>query len=97
MAQQLIVQAHFLHCGLRYCDEAETTSQLGSWAREAPNFAVALNCGTGSSFLKALVKAFDRLHMVRGENSGYSGSKYWRWTSCSRPFGASSLPSTNAE
>jgi len=29
----------------------------------------------GSSFLNALVKAFNKLHIVRGENSGYSGSK----------------------
>jgi len=33
-----------------------------------------LNCGTASSFLNALVKALDRLHMVRAENSWYSGS-----------------------
>lgn len=39
----------------------------GSCARKPPSLAVALNCGTGSRFLKALVKAFDRLHMVRGE------------------------------
>ncbi len=37
-----------------------------------PNLAVALNCGIGSSFLNALVKALERLHMVRAENSGYS-------------------------
>jgi hypothetical protein len=43
--------------------------------------AVALNWGTGSSFLNALVNAFDKLHMVRKANSGYSGSKYSRWTS----------------
>jgi hypothetical protein len=45
--------------------------------------AGALNCGTGSSFLNALVNTFDKLHIVRGENSGYSGSKYskqWQWT-----------------
>jgi hypothetical protein len=29
-----------------------------------------LNWGTGSSFLNALVKALDKLHMVRAENSG---------------------------
>ncbi len=68
--------------------------QAGSWARKPPSLAVALNCGKGSSFLNALVKAFDRLHIVRGENSGYSGSKYRRWTSGSRLFGASSLPLT---
>jgi hypothetical protein len=50
----------------------------GSWARKPPSLAVALNCGTGSSFLNALVNAFDKLHIVRGENSGYSGSKYMR-------------------
>lgn len=47
----------------------------GSWARKPPNFAVALNCGIGSSFLNALAKALERLHMVRAENSEYSGSK----------------------
>jgi hypothetical protein len=69
----------------------------GSWERKPPSLAVALNCGTGSSFLKALVKAFDKLHMVLAENSGYCGSKYNRWTSGSRLRGASNLPSTNAE
>jgi hypothetical protein len=59
--------------------------------------AVALNCGMGSSFLKALVDALDKLHIVRGENSSYCGSKYSRWTSGKRLLGASSLPSTNAE
>ena len=34
--------------------------------RNVPSFAVALNCGIGSSSLKADVKAFERLHMVRG-------------------------------
>ena len=42
-----------------------------SFSRKAPSFAVALNCGTGSSSLNELVKAFERLHMVRAENSGY--------------------------
>ena len=32
----------------------------GSSAKNAPSLAVALNCGIGSSFLKALVKAFER-------------------------------------
>jgi hypothetical protein len=45
---------------------------------------------------KALVKAFDRLHMVLAENSGYCGPKYSRWTSGSRLLGASSLPSMKA-
>lgn len=37
--------------------------------RKAPSLAVALNCGMGSSSLKADVKAFERLHMVRGAKS----------------------------
>lgn len=41
----------------------------------APNFAVVLNCGIGSSSLNAEVKAFERLHIVRDANSGYGGSK----------------------
>jgi hypothetical protein len=41
--------------------KAEITNQVGSCARKPPSLAVALNCGTGSSFLKALVKAFDKL------------------------------------
>jgi hypothetical protein len=56
----------------------EITNQLGNCARKPPSLAVALNCGTGSSFLKALVKAFDKLHMVLAANSGYCGSKYRR-------------------
>ena len=51
----------------------------GSCARKPPSLSVALNCGTGSSFLKALVKAFDKLHMVLAENSGY-------WELCTKPF-----------
>jgi hypothetical protein len=47
----------------------------GSCARKPPSLAVALNCGTGSSFLNALVKAFDKLHIILAENSGYYGSK----------------------
>ena len=35
---------------------------------------MALNCGIGSSSLKADVKAFDKLHTVRGRNSSYCGS-----------------------
>jgi hypothetical protein len=45
----------------------------------------------------ALVKAFDKLHMVLAENSGYCGSKESRWASGGRLLGASSLPSINAE
>jgi hypothetical protein len=33
-----------------------------------------LNCGIGSSSLKAEVKAFDRLQIVRDRNSSYFGS-----------------------
>jgi hypothetical protein len=43
----------------------------------------------GSSFLNALVKALERLHIVRAENSRFFGSKYSRWTSGSRLRGAS--------
>src|SRR6185437_5297018 len=77
--------------------ERERSDHAGNWLRNSPSLAVALNCGTGSSFLKALVKAFERLHIVRAENSGYSGSKYRRCTSGSRLRGASSLPSMKAE
>ena len=41
--------------------------------RKPASFAVALYCGIGSSSLKALVKAFDRLHMVRAWNSSCTG------------------------
>src|SRR5208337_4106662 len=41
--------------------------------RKPANFAVALYCGIGSSSLKALVKAFERLHMVRAWNSSCTG------------------------
>ncbi len=44
-------------------------------SRNSPNFAVALNCGIGSSSLNADVNAFERLQMVRGRNSSYFGSK----------------------
>jgi hypothetical protein len=33
-----------------------------SFAKNAPSFAVALNCGIGSRLLNALVNAFERLH-----------------------------------
>jgi len=33
-------------------------------SRNRPSFAVARNCGMGSSSLDADVNAFDRLHMV---------------------------------
>ena len=41
--------------------------------RNPASFAVALYCGIGSSSLNALVKALDRLHMVRGWNSSCTG------------------------
>lgn len=44
-------------------------------SRNSPNFAVALNCGIGSSSLNAEVNAFDRLHIVRGANSSCCGLK----------------------
>ena len=47
----------------------------GMVARNGASFAVALKRGTGSSSLKAEVNAFERLHIVRGWNSSYSGSK----------------------
>ena len=47
-----------------------------SCSRKAPSLAVALNWGIGSSSLNAEVKAFVRLQIVRGWNSGYCGSKY---------------------
>jgi len=37
------------------------------------SLAVALYCGIGSSSLNALVKAFERLHLVHGWNSSYTG------------------------
>src|SRR5215467_341253 len=42
---------------------------LGPRREKAPSFPVALNCGTGSSFLKAPVNAFETLHMVLAANS----------------------------
>lgn len=40
----------------------------------SPSFAVALNCGMGSSSLNADVNALERLQIVRGRNSSYFGS-----------------------
>jgi hypothetical protein len=42
-------------------------------AESPPGFAVALYWGIGSNSLNALVNAFDRLHMVRGWNSSFTG------------------------
>ena len=38
-------------------------------SKNCPSFAVALNCGMGSSSLNAEVNAFDRLQIVRERNS----------------------------
>src|SRR5258708_4042112 len=53
----------------------KATPKSGMPARNGASFAVARKRGTGSSSLKAEVNAFDRLHIVRGRNSSYSGSK----------------------
>src|SRR5580692_7749702 len=45
-------------------------------SRNSPSFAVALNCGMGSSSLNADVNALERLQIVRGRNWSYFGSKY---------------------
>src|SRR5579859_4723999 len=50
-------------------------ASLQAAPRNAPSFAVALNWGIGSRSLKAEVKAFERLHMVRGANSSNGGLK----------------------
>jgi hypothetical protein len=44
-------------------------------SRNSPSLAVALNCGMGSSCLNADVNALERLQIVRGRKSSYSGSK----------------------
>ena len=44
-------------------------------SRNSPSFAVALNCGMGSSSLNAEVNALERLQIVRGRKSSYCGSK----------------------
>jgi hypothetical protein len=49
-------------------------------SKNSPSLAVALNCGIGSSSLNADVKAFERLQIVRAQNSSYFGSKYRSWT-----------------
>lgn len=45
-------------------------------ARNGARRAVACICGTGSSFLKADVNAFDSDHIVRALKSSMVGSKY---------------------
>jgi hypothetical protein len=44
-------------------------------SKNSPRFTVALNCGIGSSSLKADVKALEKLQIVRRRNSLYFGSK----------------------
>src|SRR5690348_1368800 len=59
-----------------YCSGAQTIfAARGAASRKPASFAVARNCGTGSSSLKALVKAFERLHIVRAWNSSNCGLK----------------------
>jgi hypothetical protein len=67
--------------------------RAGSWDKNAPSSAVALNCGMGSSVLNVLVKAFDRLHIVRGRDPVESTSDGDRLEDCVVLF---SWPSTNA-
>jgi len=59
------------------------------FCENSSSLAVALNCGTGSSFLNALVNAFDKLHIVRGENSVYCG-----WSGARTRPGAASAQSS---
>jgi len=47
--------------------------RLVASSRDDASFAVVLNCGIGSSSLKALVNALDKLHTVRGANSAIRG------------------------
>lgn len=47
----------------------------GPASRSSTGFAVALNCGMGSSCLKAEVNAFERLQIVLGRQSSYFGSR----------------------
>src|SRR5206468_8524440 len=65
-------------------------------SRNGASFAVALNCGIGSSSLNADVKEFSKLHNVLGANSSIVGLKYKSCTRRARCFGASRSPSTNA-
>jgi len=75
ITQPLIVLDKADPFGVMTTQNGPNLDYAGSCARKPPNFAVALNCGIGSSFLNALVKALERLHIVRAENSEYSGSK----------------------
>src|SRR5215469_11896459 len=67
-------------------DRRQMICSVGTKLRNSPSLAVALNWGIGSSFLKALVKAFDKLHIVLAANSGCSGASI---TDGRRPEGAS--------
>src|SRR5712691_7299911 len=51
------------------------------FSRNGASFAVALNCGIGSSSLNADVNAFPKLQRVLGANSSIVGLKY---RSCTR-------------
>jgi len=58
--------------------EPRTRGLVGAYTgrtacRNPASFAVALYCGIGASSLNALVKAFDRLHIVLGWNSSCAG------------------------
>jgi hypothetical protein len=75
ISQPLIALARTRRSGVMATQNGPNLDYAGNCTRKAPSFAVALNCGTGSSFLNALVNAFDRLHIVRAANSGYCGSK----------------------
>ena len=60
--------------GLRsYADVLLENYEGRTDCRNPASLAVALYCGMGSSSLNALVKAFERLHMVRGWNSSCTG------------------------
>ena len=72
--------AGFVQC--RECAGAGNDSakrkprKLHDRSRKPASLAVARNCGIGSSCLNADVKAFERLHIVRGWNSSCCGEKY---------------------
>jgi hypothetical protein len=56
-----------------YCGILAAAYEGRTDCRNPASFAVALYWGIGSSSLNALVKALDRLHMVRGWNSSWTG------------------------
>jgi hypothetical protein len=61
------------HYGMPHPDASPDlkTHSPGALSKNFPSFAVARNCGIGSSSLNADVNAFDRLHIVRCWNSSY--------------------------